>query len=63
MRRPTSTKWRRIEKEFEPGAVGGFNKDTAKDLVFSAVTELATDGLLRPGEILSKTDPIRQSDI
>ena len=33
------------------------------DLVFSAVIELATDGLLRPGEILSKTDPTRQSDI
>ena len=59
----TATKWRRIENEFESGAVGGFNKDTVKDLVFSAVTELATDGLLRPGEILSKTDPIRQSDI
>ena len=59
----TASKWRRIEKEFESGAQGGFNKDTAKDLVFSVVTELATDGLLRPGEILSKTDPIRQSDI
>ena len=59
----TATRWRRIEKEFESGAVGGFNKETVKDLVFSAVTELATDGLLRPGEILSKIDPIRQSDI
>ena len=59
----TATRWRRIEKEFESGAQGGFNKDTVKDLVFSAVTELATDGLLRPGEILSKSDPIRQSDV
>ena len=59
----TATRWRRIEKEFESGAQGGFNKDTVRDLVFSAVTELATDGLLRPGEILSKTDPIRQSDV
>ena len=59
----TATRWRRIEKELESGAQGGFNKDTVKGIVCSAVTELATDGLLRPGETLSKTDPIRQSDI
>ena len=58
----TATRWRRIEREFEAGAQEGFNKDTVEGLVFSAVTELATDGLLRPGEILSKTDPIKQSD-
>ena len=59
----TPARWKRIEEELSVGASGGFNRELMTDLVFSAVTELATDGLLRPGEILSKTDPITQSDV
>ena len=43
----TVARWRRIEKEFESGTEGGFNKETVKDFVFSAVTD-GRAGLERP---------------
>ena len=56
-------KRRRIELAFSRGAGGGFDRGLVEDLVFSTLTELMTDGLLRPGEGVPKKGFISQSDI
>ena len=45
------------------GAGGEFDRGLVEDLVFSTLTELMTDGLLRPDEGVSKKGFISQSDI
>ena len=59
----TSGRWQAIERALSAGRPGGFDKGLITDLVFSAATELATDGLLRPGEIMPKKGFISQSDV
>ena len=59
----TSGRWQAIERSFRAGCTDGFDRDLVTDLVFSAATELATDGLLRPGEIVPKKGFISQSDV
>ena len=45
------------------GAGGGFDRSLVEDLVYSTLTELMTDGLLRPGEGVPKKGFISHSDI
>ena len=59
----TPGRWQAIERSLRAGRPGGFGRDLVTDLVFSATTELATDGLLRPGEIMPKRGFISQSDV
>ena len=59
----TPGRWQAIERSFRAGRTDGFDRDLVTDLVFSAATELATDGLLRPGEIMPKEGFISQSDV
>ena len=59
----TSGRWQAIERALSVGRPDGFDRDLITDLVFSATTELATDGLLRPGEIMPKKGFISQSDV
>ena len=59
----TSGRWQAIERALSAGRPDGFDRDLITDLVFSATTELATDGLLRPGEIMPKKGFISQSDV
>ena len=56
-------KRRRIELAFSRGAGGGFDRGLVEDLVFSTLTELITDGLLRPGEGVPKKGFMSQSNI
>ena len=59
----TSGRWQAIERALSAGRPDGFDRDLITDVVFSATTELATDGLLRPGEIMPKKGFISQSDV
>ena len=59
----TPGRWREIERALSLGLSDGFDRSLITDLVFSATTELATDGLLRPGEIMPKSGFISQSDV
>ena len=56
-------KRRRMELVLARGAGGGFDRGLVEDLVYSTLTELMTDGLLRPGEGVPKKGFISQSDI
>ena len=56
-------KCRRMELVLARGAGGGFDRGLVEDLVYSTLTELMTDGLLRPGEGVPKKGFISQSDI
>ena len=58
-----SGRWQAIERALSAERPDGFDRDLIADLVFSATTELATDGLLRPGEIMPKKGFISQSDV
>ena len=63
---PTTTmidKRRRMELVLARGGGGGFDRGLVTDLVYSTLTELMTDGLLRPGEGVPKKGFISQSDI
>ena len=59
----TSGRWQAIERALSEERPDGFDRGLITDLVFSAATELATDGLLRPGEIMPKKGFISQSDV
>ena len=59
----THTKERTPVVALRAGRPDGFDRDLLADLVFLATTELATDGLLRPGEIMPKKGFISQSDV
>ena len=59
----TSGRWQAIERALSAGRPDGFDPYFVTDLVFSATTELATDGLLRPGEIMPKKGFISQSNV
>ena len=53
-----------MELVLSRGAGGGFDRDLVEDLVYSTLTELMTDSLLRPGEgVPNKGGFISQSDI
>ena len=58
----TPDRWARIERELATGPDGSLDLGKTKALVYSALTELMTDGLLRPGEGLEKNGFIPQSD-
>jgi hypothetical protein len=51
----TRERWNRIEAELKGGAGGLDREGMAPGLVYCALTELLTDGLLRPGEGLPQT--------
>ena len=55
-------RWNRIEAELKGGA-GGFDRERMADLVYCTLTELMTDGLLRPSEGLPQTGFISQNDV
>ena len=59
----TREKWGRIERELKNGSVTGFDSGRMTDLVYCALTELMTDGLLRPGEGVPRRGFISQSDV
>ena len=59
----TSDRWARIERELATGPDGSLDLGKTKALVYSALTELMTDGLLRPGEGVKKNGFIPQSDV
>ena len=59
----TPGRWAAIERALSAGRAGGLDRELVTDLVFSAATELATDGLLRPGEVMPKKGFISQSDV
>ena len=59
----TPGRWQAIERSLRAGRPGGFDRDLVTDLVFSATMELATNGLLRPGEIMPKKGFIYQPDV
>ena len=54
----TSDRWARIERELATGPDGGHDLGKTMALVYSALTELMTDGLLRPGEGVKKNGVI-----
>ena len=56
-------KRRRMELVIARGAGGGFDRGLVEDLVYSSLTELMTDGLLRPGEGVPKKGFISQADV
>ena len=56
-------KCRRMELVLARGAGGGFDRGLVEDLVYSTLTELMTDGLLRPGGGVPKKGFISKSDI
>ena len=58
-----SERWARIERELATGPDGSFDLEKTKALVYSALTELMTDGLLHPGEEVQKDGFILQSDV
>ena len=57
------SKVRRMELELSKGSRNGFDLELTEDLVYSALTELMTDGLLRPGEGVPKKGFISQKDV
>ena len=59
----TSDRWARIERTLATGPDGSFDLGKTKALVYSALTELMTDGLLRPEGGLKKDGSIPQSDV
>ena len=59
----TSDRWARIERELATGPDGSLDLGKTKALVYSALTELMADGLLRPGEGAKKNGFISQSDV
>ena len=60
----TSERWARIERELSSsGRPDDLDHGKTKALVYSALTELMTDGLLRPGEGIQKKGFISQADI
>ena len=56
-------KRRRMELVLARGAGGGFDLGLVEDLAYSTLTELMTDGLLRPSEGVPKKSFISQSDV
>lgn len=60
---PRHEKCRRMELWMSRSSGKGFDLDLTEDLVYSALTELMTDGLLRPGEGLPKRNMISQKDV
>jgi hypothetical protein len=60
---PRHEKCRRMELWMSRPSGKGFDLDLTEDLVYSALTELMTDGLLRPGEGLPKRNMISQKDV
>ena len=59
----TSDRWARIERELATGPDGSLDLGKTKALVYSAPTELMTDGILRPGEGVKKNGFIPHSDV
>ena len=59
----TPARWDRIRAELSVGHGGGLDRAKMTDLVYCTLTELMTDGLLRPGEALPKKGFIAQSDV
>ena len=59
----TPERWDRIRAELSAAGGGGLDRKKVTDLVYCALTELMTDGLLRPGEALPKKGFIAQSDV
>jgi hypothetical protein len=60
---PRHEKCRRMELWMPRSSGKGFDLDRTEDLVYSALTELMTDGILRPGEGLPKRHMISQKDV
>lgn len=61
--RATPERWRRIEQSLAASSGEGLDYAKVTDLVYSALTELMTDGLLRPGEGVPKKGFISQKDV
>ena len=59
----TSDRWARIERELATGPDGSLDLGKTKALVYSALTELMSDRLLRPGEGVKKNGFVPQSDV